>query len=155
MNITVSVDNLPELQEIITDLQQLRVEIGIFGEDDGAGESYVMIANVHEFGVLISKATGDIRIPERSFIRSTFYEKEREWAAFMEERLTRVLAGRMTVEQMYEQVGAKAASDIQTKIRELDAPPNAESTIEKKGSSNPLIDTGNMRRRVTWKVRRA
>lgn len=152
MNIRVQEDNFPQLQQLIEDLTKYRLEIGIFGEDDGSGESYVMIANVHEFGVIISKATGNIVIPERSFMRSTFDEKERDWAKFMESRLKKVLNFQMTVEQMYDQVGAKAVSDIQKKIRDLRDPPNAESTIEKKGSSNPLIDSGDMRRRVTWKV---
>lgn len=152
MNIRVVEDNFPELQRVVEDLGKYRVEIGIFGEDDGVGESYVMIANVHEFGVVISKASGNIVIPERSFMRSTFDEREKDWAKFMEGRLRKVLNLEMTVEQMYEQVGAKAASDIQKTIRTLSDPPNAESTIEKKGSSNPLIDTGDMRRRVTWKV---
>lgn len=152
MNIRVVEDNFPELQRVVEDLGKYRVEIGIFGEDDGPGESYVMIANTHEFGVVISRPGGSIVIPERSFMRSTFDEKEKDWAKFMEARLKKVLTMQMTVEQMYDQIGAKAAAEIQKTIRTLSDPPNAESTIEKKGSSNPLIDTGDMRRRVTWKV---
>ena len=37
---------------------------------------------------------------------------------------------------------------VQDNIRELKRPANAESTIKKKGSSNPLIDTGRMRQAV-------
>ena len=37
---------------------------------------------------------------------------------------------------------------IQENIRELKRPANADSTIKKKGSSNPLIDTGAMRQAV-------
>ena len=37
---------------------------------------------------------------------------------------------------------------IQDNIRELKRPANADSTIKKKGSSNPLIDTGAMRQAV-------
>ena len=37
---------------------------------------------------------------------------------------------------------------IQDNIRELRRPANADSTIKKKGSSNPLIDTGAMRQAV-------
>lgn len=152
MSITVVEDNFPKLQKAIDDLSRYALSVGIFGDDDA---SYVMIANVHEFGVTISLANGQIRIPERSFMRSTFDEKEKEWTAFLEERLDRVFDFRMTVEEMYEQLGAKAASDIQEKIRTLSDPPNAESTVKKKGSSNPLIDSGSMRQRVTWKVVKA
>lgn len=40
---------------------------------------------------------------------------------------------------------------IQRYITELKEPPNSPYTIEKKGSSNPLIDTGKMRRSITFK----
>ncbi|MFC2948537.1 hypothetical protein [Virgibacillus sediminis] len=155
MNITIKEDNFPKLQKVIDDLGRYALSIGIFGEDDTGDESYVMIANVHEFGITIALPNGEIRVPERSFMRSTFEEKEREWTAFIEERLDRVLAFQMSVEQMYEQMGAKVVSDIQNKIRTLDTPENAESTIKKKRSSNPLIDkggAGGLITRVTWKV---
>ncbi|MDT3693283.1 MAG: hypothetical protein ROM03_02630 [Mucispirillum sp.] len=43
---------------------------------------------------------------------------------------------------------------IQREITNLKEPPNAESTILKKGSSNPLIDTGVMRSKVEWKFKK-
>lgn len=51
-----------------------------------------------------------------------------------------------------EQVGAFAAGATQQYITDLRDPPNAPYTIEKKGSDNPLIDTGSMRSSVTYKV---
>lgn len=55
-------------------------------------------------------------------------------------------------ENTMNQIGAVAAGATQQYITDLQTPPNAPSTIEKKGSSNPLIDTGSMRSSVTWKV---
>ena len=159
MNIQIVEDNFPQLQKAVEDLNKYQLHIGIFGDggETEDGESYVMIANVHEFGMVIDFKTkeGSVTIPERSFMRSTFDEKEREWVAFLEERIERVFGFQMTVEQAYEQMGAKAASDIQSKIRDLRDPPNADSTIAKKGSSNPLIDqggAGGLMSKVTWKV---
>lgn len=40
---------------------------------------------------------------------------------------------------------------IKEYITELSTPPNAPSTIEKKGSSNPLIDTGRMRNSIDFR----
>lgn len=51
-----------------------------------------------------------------------------------------------------DQLGIIAQSDIQGEITSLRSPPNSPVTIKLKGSSNPLIDTGEMRQRVTWKV---
>lgn len=45
--------------------------------------------------------------------------------------------------------GVEAEGAIKQYIADLKSPPNAPSTIRKKGSSNPLIDTGAMRGSVT------
>lgn len=54
--------------------------------------------------------------------------------------------------QIMEQVGAFAAGATQQYITDLRDPPNAPYTIEKKGSDNPLIDSGVLRSSVTYKV---
>lgn len=51
-----------------------------------------------------------------------------------------------------EQVGAIAAGATQQYMTDLKDPPNAPYTIEQKGSSNPLIDTGALRASVTYNV---
>ena len=52
-----------------------------------------------------------------------------------------------------EQAGKKAVEAIQKAITDLDTPENSEETIARKGSSNPLIDTGHMRGSVDYEVR--
>ena len=49
-------------------------------------------------------------------------------------------------------VGLVGQGIIQRQIVLLREPPNAPSTIENKGSSNPLINLGFMRQSVTWKI---
>jgi hypothetical protein len=46
-----------------------------------------------------------------------------------------------------------AVGDIQHEITVLRHPPNAPATIRAKGSSKPLIDTGEMRQSVTYQIR--
>lgn len=58
----------------------------------------------------------------------------------------------LSADAVLNQVGAIAVGATQEYITNLRTPPNAPSTIEKKGSDNPLIDTGSMRASVTWKV---
>ena len=48
-------------------------------------------------------------------------------------------------------LGIKAQGDIRAEITFLQSPPNS-ITVELKGSSNPLIDSGEMRAAVTFKV---
>lgn len=49
-----------------------------------------------------------------------------------------------SIEQALEIVGIEATASVKQYMRDLQTPPNARSTVKKKGSSNPLIDTGEM-----------
>lgn len=142
-------NRIPQLITSLRELKRYTVEVGVFGDEDSF---YVMIASVHEFGVTILKGTGSIVIPERSFMRTTFDEKEAEWIQFAKRQLKNVLEFKIDARTMYERLGARMVGDIQVKITDLNAPPNAESTIKQKGSSNPLIDDGDLRRRITYRV---
>lgn len=51
-----------------------------------------------------------------------------------------------------DKVAAKAAASVKKYMRDLREPPNAISTIKKKKSSNPLIDSGQLRSSITYKV---
>ena len=50
-------------------------------------------------------------------------------------------------------LGIKAQGDIQAEITSLSSPPNSPVTIKLKGSSKPLIDTGEMRAAITFKIK--
>lgn len=63
------------------------------------------------------------------------------------------IAGGMDEQQALSKAGELFVGFIQKEITNLKEPPNAESTILKKGSSNPLIDSGDMRQSVQWKLR--
>lgn len=144
-----NVSRIKQLKTNVKSLSQLAVEVGIFGNDDAF---YAMIAGVHEYGITIRKEKGSIVIPERSFLRSTFDEKQNDWFKFVHKRIPRLIDGDVDARQLLELLGTKMVSDIQKKIKDLDDPPNAMSTIAQKGSSSPLIDTGGLRKRVTYRV---
>ena len=57
-----------------------------------------------------------------------------------------------SMDQILEVVGVTAVGKVKVYMTDLKTPPNAASTIRKKGSSNPLIDTGAMRQSVTHQV---
>lgn len=97
----------------------------------------------------------EVRIPERSFIRSTFDEKSNKWGTLFEGWIDDIVQGELTAEQVYERLGSVIQSDIQMTIRNLYEPSNAPATVKRKGTNNPLIDTGKLRQSVTWKVVRA
>lgn len=57
-----------------------------------------------------------------------------------------------SMDQILETVGVVAAAAVKVYMTDLKTPPNAASTIRKKGSNNPLIDEGHLRSSVTHKV---
>lgn len=62
------------------------------------------------------------------------------------------VAGGATLDDTMEQIGAFAAGATQQYMTDLREPPNSQYTIDQKGSSNPLIDDGDLRASVTYKV---
>lgn len=93
-----------------------------------------------------------VNIPERSFVRSTFDEKNDEWMDFLERLIEKLCNLEIDAQTVFNRLGGKIVGDIQEKIRDIRTPPNAPLTVENKGSDNPLIVDGSLRRRVTWKL---
>ncbi len=93
-----------------------------------------------------------VNIPERSFIRSTFDEKNDEWMEYLEGLVQKLCDLELSAKMVFDRLGSRIAEDIQDKMTDLRSPKNSALTVQNKGSSNPLIDTGGLRRRVTWKV---
>lgn len=102
------------------------------------------IAYWNEFG------TEDGKIPPRPFMRLSIEKNNKNWLKFTKKGL---LNNNLEIKKTINQLGLLMVGDIQKEITDLRTPPNAESTIKKKGSSNPLIDTGLMRNSVKHKVK--
>lgn len=94
-----------------------------------------------------------IVIPERALIRKTLDEQESKINEAAVRMVTRVAEGKETVESGLGKVGEFVSSQIRRTIQRGVEPPNAPSTIRRKKSSKPLIDTGLLIRSYTYKVR--
>lgn len=112
------------------------------------GTSVIMVGAVQEFG------SPSRNIPERSYLRSTIHSKRRGYKLFLEKLGKKVATGDMTSLKAMQLLGTKVQGDVQNTIRKLGAPPNAPRTVEEKGSSNPLIDTGHLRQSIVWVLRK-
>ncbi|MCY1185956.1 hypothetical protein D9M73_267810 [compost metagenome] len=66
--------------------------------------------------------------------------------------IPKVLSGEMTMRILLEQMGNLAEGHVKQEITDLKDPPNAKSTIAKKGSDNPLIDSGHMRQSIRYVI---
>jgi hypothetical protein len=58
----------------------------------------------------------------------------------------------MSADDMLDLCGQQLSTAIKKYARDLSSPPNRPYTIEQKGSSNPLVDTGAMIESITWEV---
>lgn len=118
-------------------------EVGFFSDDAGypGGVSVADVAQCNEYGTA--------RIPERPFMRRAFDQNREGLDGKMQTLLDGVYVGTHNLDRAMAILGEFHRGHIVTSIRDLDSPPNAPSTIRRKGSSNPLIDTGQMMQSVS------
>ncbi len=127
------------------------VTVGIHN-DDGAQEHSdgLTIAEVgafHEFGLGNN--------PRRSFIADWADENRAKHTRFIGVVLKDYLVGKhATIDQASELVGIQFQGEIQRRIAQTPAdwPELKQETIDRKGSSKPLIDTGALRGAITYDV---
>ena len=131
-------------------METMAVEVGL--QNDGtSSDDGVLVAHygaVNEFG------TRDGHVPERSFMRSTFDETVNKLVSTRAKIIGGVYAGKLTAEIGAGLLGELHQKDVQKKISSHPPPPNAPSTIAKKGSSGTLVDTGLLRQSVRWVLQR-
>ena len=113
--------------------------------DDDGTIPVATVAAAHEFG--------NSQVPERSFLRSTFDEQQKKYIKMASKLFKKVVDGRMTTERIAGLIGSEAQDDVREKIDAIQTPPNSDATILKKGSSNPLVDTGHLKQSIRHEVR--
>jgi hypothetical protein len=91
----------------------------------------------------------DITIPPRPFFRNMIKAKGPTWGAEIAKLLKVTGFDPLRVLTL---MGELIKGQLQASIVALVSPPNAPSTIRRKGSANPLIDTGYMLSRVDYEV---
>lgn len=87
---------------------------------------------------------GNERIPSRPFLRQTLAENQEKYTALF----VKLFESGVLIDQTYEQIALIAQGDVQQNIVNGKWTANAPSTIKRKKSSRPLIDTGKLRQSV-------
>jgi hypothetical protein len=118
------------------------VRIGLIASKCGA--DVVKYAAINEFG--------GGNVPERSFVRSAAAEANEMAADLCADGVRAVLAGKATGKDVYAKVGLFLQERIVSKINEQIDPPLAPSTIARKHSDKTLVDTGTMRKSISFAV---
>ena len=137
------------LSNIISNAKESYVTIGIHQEqgEKAHGEFTVaQIAAVHEYG------SPEHNIPQRSFIRDTHDLNLRMNRQWMKQVQARVLKGELTQHQALTLMGEVGAKQMVSRMN-LGIPPGLKpATIKRKKSSKPLIDTGQLKGSIGFKV---
>lgn len=125
-----------------------KITVGVHAKEGeaehGEGTTLADVATWNEFGA------GSV--PERSFLRAWFDENKERIKGVIKTLLTQVVAGKITEDVALERLGLWMQADIQKRIANGIPPPNATSTVAAKGSSTPLINEGQLRSGITFKV---
>jgi len=150
---------LEAMEEIAKVKRGPHVKVGFQGSSGDRSHSknskasVTEIATYNEFGTVSRK--GNPHIPARPFVRTTIDENLRALLRINGQLLFKMSKGEMTTQRALKILGLKIQALMQKKLTDIKDPPNAPSTIKRKKSSNPLIDTGRLRQSITFVVENA
>lgn len=105
------------------------------------------LAAIHELGAK--------HIPARPFLKKTIQDNAQKYIGLMAEGVKNSIARGEDPNIVYEKIGLIASADVKQYIVSGNFTPLAQSTIDRKGSSKPLIDIGELRNSISFEVRKA
>lgn len=160
--------DVDKILRVLEELSSTAVRIGILSSAEG---EILMIANVNEYGceipitnrmrgyflhnfkVWLPTDKEVIKIPERSFIRSSYDENKNKFRSY-DDFLGAVLDMKISVRQFYKIIGEACVNTIKEYIRDKsNFEENSGFTLEqKKHKTSPLINTGNLINSIDYEV---
>lgn len=155
-----------KLDKIARELEKIdkkTIEVGVFqGEQKWLAHIHEfgcditvtpkMRAYLHRQGLHLKENTTRIRIPERSFLRSGYDENRSMVLNHGKAMLADVAGGTMSADEMFKGIGQELSRAIKDYAVDLRDPANHPFTTGQKGSSNPLVDSGDMIGGITYRV---
>lgn len=150
MSVKVTIRDTPDgrrFKRMLQELSKLEVRVG-FQAGEAQEEDGTDICEVAAYNEL-----GTEHIPARPFLRKSVDENVNKINSFMKAKVRDLTHG-VSGEQVLKEIGIFQKDLIQEKITSGGFAPNADSTIAKKGSSKPLIDTGRMRQSVNYVIQK-
>lgn len=138
------------LLERIKSLGDPKVYIGVPASTNArqGSSNNATIAATHELG---APSRG---IPARPFLIPTMQNNAEKYTNLMAQGFRNALQDKEKAAEVYEKIGLVASSDVKDYIVSGQFVPLKQSTIDRKGSSKPLIDTEEMRSSISYEVRK-
>lgn len=127
--------------------RRIVVTVGVHEEDGGAsegnGRTVAEVAEANEFG---------LGVPARPSITAWADEQGPDAFRRIREESEAAIKAKVSPAQRVDALAQVFAGEIQSKIAAGVPPPNAPATIARKGSSTPLIDSGQFRSSIRGRV---
>lgn len=156
-------NKFPKMEQAAAELDGRRVNVGVFGDQAWLAGIHEygckikvtdkMRAYLHRQGLHLKASTEYITIPERAFLRNGYDNSREQVVKHTESILGNVIEGTADSEDLLKMVGLLLSSGIKDYAVSQEGPPNHPFTTKRKGSSNPLVDTGNMIGSITYEVK--
>ncbi len=109
------------------------------------GTSVGLVAMVQDFG---APSRG---IPPRPFFRNMIRKNEASWPKAIAKTLTMT---QYDIPKTLKLVGEGIAGQLRQSIIDTNSPPLSPITVQRKGHSKPLVDTGHMLQSVDYEVKK-
>jgi hypothetical protein len=139
----------PKYDRIIREFSAVRnahITVGVHAAEGAASDGGATVADIAEWNEF-----GTDRIPSRSFIGSWFDEREKRFPAAIKAEIEGAVRRGTSVTEAFQTLAVTFQADVQRRIAQGIEPANTDSTIKRKGSSTPLIDTGVLRSAILGK----
>ena len=146
-----------DLLKEINDYKKVEVAVGL-PKNKGFKQYSTNSSNVLDVGLVHEYGSISRNIPQRSFLRTPFFVKDKEIQKMIDSKLIAVFDKKETVFSSLSKIGIFAAGISQKAFTTKgygNWKPLKEKTIERKGSSRELIDTGILRSSITYVVRKS
>lgn len=134
---------------------QKHIAVGVLGakaqaphKNEHGEKSEATVAQVAQWN-----SYGTSTIPARPFLTVAVARHARELLKTQRRLATALVMQKIDLNRALGLLGAYAVGIVKQTIAEGVPPPNAESTIKMKGSSTPLINTGQLRNSITFELR--
>lgn len=136
-------NRIPDIIAQLREDRNRKVHVGILdGATNSDGDLIAQYAAYNEYGTE--------QIPERPFLRMAADSSMQELGDVAARTMSRTFDGRLTLEA----IGNRLAYNVRKVIDSRVPPPNAMSTVLRKGFDHPLIETKALRGAIKYEVRR-
>lgn len=162
------------LREKLEKLNGKKVKVGIVGESDSKLLTYAaaneyganiaipedgrMRRKLHSIGIHVKAETTHIVIPERSYVRSTFDNKNyyQELRKKLQNPFEEVLNNKREPETLLDLIGLQYVANVRRTIKDMKEPENHPVTAKikngKGGKKGILVDSGRLVRSIAYEV---